>query len=270
MYDNPVFSSGQGEHSISISGTDKWNGLNGACGGVLEGTYVIEAGSLFGDMVRRTLNLDIVNDSITPNIHPSLENVPITYDITKTQGESIADLFLDVALNINAYIFYNEDGRLTAIPMEEDIFKPTAYTFKEGDINYMSSTKTLGLENVYNSVLVVAENVDENEPDIVCELKNEDLSDPNSIPNCGIKKVYVVTDYLSGITTQELCNARAVYELRKIRKKYSSVNVTCAELLFLEPDDVVQIDERYVIDSITLSIGSDVQSSMTVTSLQSL
>lgn len=270
LFDNPVCASGQGDNSIKISGTDKWNGLNGVCGGVLEGTYVIKKGSLFGDMVRRTLNLDIVNDPINPNIHPSLEKVEITYDITKTQGETVADLFLDVALNINTYIYYDKFGRLTAIPMEEDVFKPTAYCFKDGDVNYISSSKTIGLDNIYNSVLVVSENTSNTEPDIVCELKNEDLSDPNSIPNCGVKKVYVVSDYLSGITTQELCNARAVYELRKIRKKYAAISISCAPIFFLDADDVIEIDSRYVINSISFNIGSDIQTSMNVSSLKSL
>lgn len=285
MFNNPSCQSNQGDKQITISGSDKWSLLNGTQGGILEGTYIVYAGSTFGDMVRKTLNLDIVNDPIEPNIHPSLEDAEITYDITKTNGGTIADIFLDVALNINAYIYYDADGRLTAIPMDEDIYKPSAHIFREGDVSYISSTRTIGLENVYNSVLVVSENVTETQEIIMKELQNNDLTDPNSIPNCGRKKVYVVTDYLAGITTQELCDARAVYELRKIREKYSTLNIECLSILFLNEGDVVQIDvpemiqqqgytfssdNRYVITGITRKIGTDISTSMSVASLESL
>lgn len=285
LFNNPTCTSNQGDRQISISGTDKWSLLNGAHGGIIEGTYIVYAGSTFGDMVRRTLNLDIVSDPITPNIHPSLENAEITYDITKTSGNTIADIMLDVALNIGAYVYYDAFGRFTAIPMDEDIYKPSSYIFKEGDVSYLSSSRTVGLEDVYNSVLVISENVTETQDVIMTELKNEDPSDPNSIVNCGRKKVYIVPDYLAGISTQDLCDARAVYELRKIKEKYSALTIECLSVLFLNEGDVIQIDvpemrqeqgysfsedNRYLITSISRNIGTDIRTTMSVISLRSL
>ncbi len=189
LFNNPTCSSNQGDRQISISGSDKWSLLNGAHGGIIEGTYIVYAGSTFGDMIRRTLNLDIVADPIPPNIHPRLENAEVTYDITKTSGNTIADIILDVALNIGAYVYYDVNGRFTAIPMDEDIYKPNSYIFEEGNVTYFSSSRTIGLEDVYNSVLVISENVTETQDVIMKELQNNDTTDPNSIgdvcPECG-------------------------------------------------------------------------------------
>lgn len=285
LFNNPTCSSNQGDRQISINGSDKWSLLNGAHGGIIEGTYIVYAGSTFGDMVRRTLNLDIVADPIPPNIHPRLENAEVTYDITKTSGNTIADIILDVALNIGAYVYYDADGRFTAIPMDEDIYKPSAYIFEEGNVTYFSSSRTIGLEDVYNSVLVISENVTETQDVIMKELQNNDTTDPNSIVNCGRKKVYVVPDYLAGISTQELCDARAVYELRKIKEKYSALTIDCLSILFLNEGDVIQIDvpdmiqeqgysfaeeNRYLITGITRNIGTDISTTMSVISLRSL
>lgn len=276
IFNNPVCRADNGDNSIQISGTDKWSCLNGSHGGVLEGTYIVKSGSTFGDMVRRTLALDIVNDPITPNIHPNLEDVEITYDITKTHGDTIADIFLDVSLNINARIYYDKSGRLTAMPIEEYRYKATSFIFENDDIALLSSEKTIGLENVYNSVLVVSENTTESGEEIITELKNEDLSDPNSIPNCGIKKVYIVNDYLAGITTQELCDIRAKYELRKIKEILSSFSVQTTAILYLDEGDVVLIDnsdinkvpERYAIKNISRTIGTDIQMSMDICTIE--
>lgn len=126
---------------------------------------------------------------------------------------------------------------------------------------------------IYNSVLVIGENIKDTKTEIRFELKNEDPSDPHSIQNSGVKKVYKVNDYLNGIDTEQKAIERAYYELDLIRKNYSSININCATLLHLNENDVIVLEDttvgenataRYIINSISRPIGTDIGSTMSV------
>ena len=104
-------------------------------------------------------------------------------------------------------------------------------------------------------------------------MKNEDPTDPHSIQNSGVKKVYKVNDYLNGIDTEQKAIERAYYELDLIRKNYSSININCATLLHLNENDVIVLEDptvgenataRYIINSISRPIGTDIGSTMSV------
>ena len=278
LFDDPSVCGGLSQRDISISGTDKWAMLNGQCGGVIEGTYIVKAGSTVGDAIRRTLNLDIVNDPIEPNIDPRIENEVVTYDISKSAGSTVADIFLDIALNVNAICYYDANGRFTCKKIEDNRFLCISHSFDDGDFNYQSSTKKIAYSGIYNSVLVIGENIKNSQTEIRYELKNEDMADPNSIPNSGIKKVYKVNDYLNGIDTEQKAIERAYYELDLIRKNYSTININCATLLHLNEDDVITLYDptvgedstnRYIINSISRPIGTDIGSTMGVSRIYS-
>lgn len=273
LFDDPSISGGQATREISISGTDKWSMLNGKHGGIIEGTYTVKAGSTVGDVIRRTLCLDIVNDPVAPNVDPALENELVTYDITKSAGSTVADIFLDVALNVNGTCYYDEEGRFTLKKIEDNRFRCVAHDFGVKDFTYQSSTKKLNYSGIYNSVLVVGENIKDTETEVRFELKNEDLSDPYSIPNSGIKKVFKVSEYVNGIDTEQKAIERAYYEMDLIRRNYASISINCATLLYLNENDVItlhdsSIDEnstaKYIINSISRPIGTDLGMTMEV------
>ena len=270
VFDDPTMSSTQADRTIEISGTDKWSMLNGQNGGVLEGTYVIEKGSKIGDLIRRTLRLNIVNDPIEPMIDKSIEDMETTYDITKSAGETVSDIFLEVALNISAYIFYDENGRLNIYPVENDMFKAPAYTFSRNEYNYLSGSKQYQLSEIYNSVLIIGENIKNTNTPIIYEAINNDLSDPNSVPNVGFKKIKMITEYTKGIDTEEKAKERGNWELKKVKAKMSNVDINCLSLYHLDVNQIVVLsdyylnstDERFLINSIDLPIGVDVQSTI--------
>lgn len=270
VFDDPSMVSNQAERQIELSGTDKWSMLNGQNGGILEGTYVITAGTKIGDLIRRTLRLDIVGDPIEPAIDKDIANMTITYDITKNAGETVSDVLLEAALNVSAYIFYDENGRLQVYPVDNDMFKAPAYTFSKNEYNYLNATKQYQLNKIYNSVLVIGENIQNSNTPIVYEALNNDLADPNSIPNVGFKKVKKITEYTKGIDTLEKAQARGNWELKKTKAKTSSVDISCLALYHLDVNQVVILtdsylnstDERFLINSIELPIGVDIQSTI--------
>ena len=272
VFDDPTMVSNLSERIIGISGTDKWSMLNGQNGGILEGTYTVPAKTKIGDLIRRTIKLPIVGDPIEPSIDKSIENMETTYDITKNAGETISDVLLEVALNISAYIYYDENGRLQIRPVDNDMFKPPSYVFSRDEYNYLGGTKKYQLSEIYNSVLVIGENVKNSNTPIVYEALNNDLTDPNSIPNVGFKKIKKITEYTKGIDTQEKAEDRGNWELKKVKAKISSVDINCLSLYHLDVNQIVVLtdlylnskDERFLINSIDLPIGTDVQSTISL------
>lgn len=203
-------------------------------------------------------------------IDSTLENMETTYDITKSAGDTVSDILLDVALNVSAYIYYDENGRLIMRPIDNDIHKSIAYTFSKDEYNYLEATKEYRLSEIYNSVVVIGENVKNSETPIVYEAINNDLADPNSVPNTGFKKVKQITEYTKGITTMEAAMERANYELKLVKGRSSAVEITCLALYHLDVDQAVILEddrlnsnnERFIINSIDLPIGVDIASSI--------
>lgn len=273
VFDDPSAISNIAERNLTIEGTDKWSMLNGQNGGILNGTYTIKQGTTIGDLIRRTIQLDIVGDPVEPVIDTFLENQKITYDITKEAGETVSDILLEVALNVSAYIFYDVNGRLNIYPVESDRFKAPAHKFTVDEYNYLGGTKSYQLSQIYNSVLVIGENIKNSETPIIYEAVNNDLTDPNSVPNVGFKKVKKITEYTKGIDTEEKAKERGNWELKKARAKYSSVEISCLALYHLDVNQIIELtdpylnseSERFLIQDINFTIGTEIVSTMSVT-----
>lgn len=273
VIDDPSITSMLSQRDIQLTGTDKWSMLNGQNGGVLDGTYVVKKGTKIGDLIRKTLRLDIVNDPIEPSIDKDIADSEITYDITKNAGETISDILLEVAFNISAYIYYDENGRLQIHSVDDDVFKASSYTFSKNEYNYLGATRIYQLNKIYNSILVIGENIKDTNTPIIYEAKNNDLSDVNSIPNVGFKKTKKITEYTKGIDTIEKAQARANWELKKAKAKNSNIDITCLSLYHLDVNQIVTLNdatlnsngERFIINSIDLPIGVDIQSTINLT-----
>lgn len=270
IFDDPSVVSNLSQYEIQVTGTDKWSLLNGQNGGILEGTYVVPMGSEIGDLVRSILRLNIVNDPMEPIIDSTVEHMTTTYDITKSAGETISDVLLEVALNISCYIYYDENGRLNIYPVEEDMYKSSAHDFTRDEYNYLNATKQYQLSAIYNSVLVIGENIQNTNTPIIYEAINNDLSDPNSVPNVGFKKVKLITDYTKGIDTEEKAIERANWELKKASAKNFNVDISCLSMYHLDVNQIVTLTddnldankERYLINSIDIPIGTNIQSTI--------
>jgi hypothetical protein len=273
IFDDPTLVSETSDKQVQISGTDKWSMLNGQNAGVLDGTYTIPAGTKVGKLIADTLNLNIVNDPIPPIIDSTLKDTVTTYDITKEAGESVSDIFLEVALNISAYIYYDELGRLILKPVEYDDNKGSIYDFQKEDFNYLGGTKTYNHSAIYNSCLVVADNVNNiNLLPIKAEAINNDLTDPNSVPNVGFKKTKMITEYTKGITTQQLAQDRVNWELKKVKGEQSSVTINCLPLYNLDVNQIITLTdndlnankERFLINNISMPIGTSGSASLDI------
>ena len=270
IFDNPVVTSLFSDRVVNISGTDKWSMLNGKNGGILDGTYIAPLGSNIVELVRTILNLDIVRDPIIPLIDNEIISKTISYDITKQAGETVSDLLLEIAYNLSCYIYYDADGRLTLRPFEYDYTKYPVFSMSDQDFNYLGLTKEYSFDKIYNAVQVRADNIQNADVPIIAEAINTDLTDPNSLFNYGVKKLYVVTDYTKGITDDIMALTRANWELKNVKARQSSIAASTMALYHIDTNDIIDLTDLttddnkslYLIKGITIPIGTEVKSSV--------
>ena len=265
VYSDPTLHSEGAENVISISGNDKWSLLDGSAGGILDATFQVAAGTSMGKFINDTLKLDIVKDYVTPNIDSSVFNAQTTYDIIHSAGETVADVILEVAANLSCYAYYDENGVFTMRPFDYDETLSSAYDYTYNDINYIGATKMLPISKIYNSVLIVSDNLQNAYAPIVAMLDNNDVTDINSVVNGAIRKVYNVTDNIAGIYNQQQADERARYELKKVACMQSTISLTSTPLYHLKENEVVTVTdpylgcngERFLISGINFTIGMD-------------
>lgn len=265
VYSDPSLRSEGSNTTISISGNDKWSLLDGTVGGILDATFQVPAGTSVGKFINDSLKLDIVKDYVTPNIDASVFNAMTTYDIIHSAGETIADVFLEVAANLSCYVYYDENGVFTMRPFDYDETLSPVYEYTYNDINYIGATKTLPISKIYNSVLVVSDNLQNSNAPIVAMLDNNDVTDINSVVNGAIRKVYNVTDNIAGIYTQKQADERARYELKKVACMQSTISLTTTPLYHMRENEIVTVTdpylgcnaERFLISGINFNIGVD-------------
>lgn len=131
--------------------------------------------------------------------------------------------------------------------------------------NYISGKKTYQLDGVYNAVLVVSDNMQNNSTPIRSYLENTDLRDENSPLNGTPLKIYIPNNYLEGIDTQEKADARARYELKIVTAMQSTVSIESKALYHFVENNIVTItdphlncdNERFLISGISFDIGSN-------------
>lgn len=265
IYSNPSLTSDTARKVVNVDGSDKWSLISGECGGILQGTYQVKKGTSLGEFVKNTLALDIVGDYTPPNIDESVFDAKTTYDIVHEAGETIADVVLEVAMNLSCNVYYDENGVFTMTPFVYDTERPSIYSFHENDINYISGKKTYQLDGVYNAVLVVSDNMQNDSTPIRSYLENTDLSDENSPLNGTPLKIYIPNNYLEGIDTQEKADARARYELKIVTAMQSTVSIESKALYHFVENNIVTItdphlncdNERFLISGISFDIGSN-------------
>lgn len=285
VMDNPAVISGIGDKTITLNGSDKWSMLNGTNGGILQGTYMVTADSNVRDVIRSILLLEITLDPLEPSIYgvtvpngsyywdvPNLELAKTPYDIIKDAGGFLSDIILEVLFSVNAYCYYNEDGRLIIKEFEYDFVKSSIHDFVTGmeryednDINYISSQKSYDYDNICNAVAVIADNMQSSGLPIVAYAYNNNFDDPNNILSLGYTKYKVITDYTKGINTSSLAAERALYELKKTSSRQSVVTITCLPLYHLDVNNITTMTDAYInseserllINTITTTISAD-------------
>jgi hypothetical protein len=143
-------------------------------------------------------------------------------------------------------------------PDEIDGTKPSIFDFTTEDFLYQGASQEYKFTELYNSVLVIGDNINGAIYDFKTQLNS--LLSPVSIPNMGFERVKVVED--TNIYSDALAKIRSEYELKRVICLQSSIDITCVPVFHLDADNVFTLTDdsmglvsrRFLINSFTLPL----------------
>lgn len=265
--------------TVSFSCGDKFNILTGKTGSINE-TTEIPSGTEIKQIIQDILWKDIGNGEILDPMpffyHPYFEGRVTPIKIPMSAGSNDGDLLLQIADILSAEIFYDSDGRLNIIPIADTMFddeKPNLYDYNIS--NMQNEEFSLDFNSFVNCIYVVGANVNGH----ICSAikKNENPLSPISVDRIGLRVGEIIND--SNITTDELAEERAEYELRKqtIAKASISSSVMFNPILNVnnivtvtDEDDFGLKKDRFLLQSISTSLNYDGKMNLTMSNTNNL
>lgn len=267
-----------GTTNVSLELSDKFSILEGAIG-TLETSYVIPIDSEVQNVINDLLGLHSGNGSVIdskPIIYNSaFKGAKIQAEISKEAGSTIGEIITDIATQLNAEVFYDTEGHLTFVPINDvvgDKDKPIIYHFYDENGDIFNNNLSFDLSSVINRVIVIGSTVNGNV--ITATAVNDDVGSPLCYQRIGYRTASPIND--SNITTEILAQDRADYELRQqlILKSSGSVNVRYNPLLSV--NNLITITDsfynfqqsKFLLQGVSCPIDYDGSMSVTVSNLQ--
>lgn len=273
---NPTATHSNSDKQVTLSLLDKFAYLEGKSG-TLETTYEIPVGTDIEEAIKGILSLD--NGSgypidLKPIVYDSrFKGRKMPYTLSKDAGSTLGEMLLDIGTILNAEVYYNTEGNLCFISINEtinDTDKPTLWDYSDVEPEYFNANISCDFENVINEVHVVGDSVT---TDLAYAMaQNTNPESPICIQIVG-RRVEYIND--ANIYSQELAQDRADYELRKkgILETSATVPVAFNPLLFV--NNIITLEdtffeykrEKFLIQSISYSIGTESQMTLTCSNL---
>ena len=268
------------ERTVQITAKDKFNIFDGKTG-TLETTYEIPVGSEI-EQVIKTIQLTNMGDGscLDPKpmvYHSSFKGKKTQATISKSNGDTLGSILLELATQLSAEIFYNAYGNLTLVPTNEvngDEEKPIIYDFtaEDGDLNGLNFT--FDLDSVINRIIVTGSSVTGGV--VTATAVNDNPGSPLCYQRIGYRTGSVIND--TNITTQYLAEERAQYELRKtlILKSSTSINILFNPLLSVNNLITITSEyyglthEKFLIQSISCPLDYSGTMSVNVSNIKNL
>ena len=288
------------QRTVTLHLIDKWCFLDGTMWGNLDGIYIVPVGSNIYDALTKLLKTsrftgENVDDKGEPQtnavdpIQPNLASYYVTkeyeeagtkwkaintpYEIRMEYGKTYADVLLEFATMLGAYIYYDVDGRLTIEPTQDDIIdssKPILWTFTPNEQEFLSEDSTHDFGTFYNDIIVIGYTT--NGKQAKGRAQNTNTASPTAIPIVGIKTYPPYED--TAYYTDDQCNELAQYYLKRQTIKQRSVVITSAPMFHLRENRLIECVRPYtsnkealLISGIDLPIGSTGTMSITATSV---
>lgn len=270
------------QETIDIQCYDKFALLDGTLGGTLEATYEIEAGENIYNIMVDTLLQDNGNhypiDTKRVVFDNSYINEVTQYTLSKSANESYGDMLIELANMIACDIYYDTNGNLTIQSGIKDISqvnKPTLWTFKDTEYEYMSGHINYDFTSVRNRVTVVGANVNSNNGIFVATAENINPRSSSRISVVGIRNYYLEDN---NIYTQQLAQDRADYELNKLSIVQQTIQIDSTFMIHLDVNNCIALedeffdyfDSRFIIQSISIPISIHSQIAIECTNIANL
>ena len=288
------------QRTVSLHLIDKWCFLDGTMWGNLDGIYIVPVGSNIYDALTKLLktsrftgeNVDEAGEPQTNAVDPIMPNlssyyltktykdgettynaIDTPYEIRMEYGKTYADILLEFATILGAYIYYDVDGRLTIEPTQDDIVdssKPILWTFTPNEQEFLSEDSSHDFGTFYNDIIVIGYTT--NGKQAKGRAQNKNTASPTAIQIVGIKTYPPYED--AAYWTDEQCNELAEYYLKRQTIKQRSVQISSAPMFHLRENRLIECVRPYtmekealLISGYDLPIGTTGTMSITATSV---
>ena len=266
--------------TVSVQTGDKFSIFEGKAG-TLETSYEIPVGTDIEGAIKGILLSAKGNgypfDSKPIIYHSGFKGKKTQAKISKSAGETLGSILLELANQLSAEMFYNANGNLTILPTQEttlDIDKPVICYLNDENGDFSGLSFGLQMSNIVNRVVVIGATV--NGKVYTATAVNDDSTSPLCYQRIGYRTGQIVND--SNITSQDLADDRAKYELRKqlILKSSVSVNISFNPLLSVNnlieiTDEFFGLDhERFLLQGVSCSLDYSGTMSITVSNVRNL
>lgn len=269
-----------GLEEVSVECSDKFALFEDKTG-TLEMTYEIPIGTDIQEAINGVLCYDSGNSyPLDPKkcvYHSSFKGKKTQVTISKSAGDSLGSILLELATQLSAEIFYNSQGLLTVVPTSDttsDGDKPllTQVTAEGGDYDQLSLN--FDMTSIVNRIIVLGSS--NNGRVFKAIAVNDDPASPLCYQRIGYRTGEVIND--SNITSDNLAQERAKYELRKqlILKSSTSLTVTYNPLLTVNNLVAITNDfyemkvDKFLIQSISCSLDYSSSMSISLTNITNL
>lgn len=230
------------EQTVNLQGVDKWALLNGDLGGTLTDTTVIPNGTNVAEAI-----MAVARDGGETKFAFDICTVMTPYTITKEPGTTRADLMKELALIPSWELFYDIDGYLRFRPIIDPLQKQIVVDLSSTSIYHKNLVETTyrpewsKIRN-YWKVIGYSDSTTGITYDGTAQDNNPESPTNTATPPAGIGvKAEVLTD--DNLTTDDLCEQRAAYELRQNLRRIDRYTHSIIPLPFLQEGDCIQLDE---------------------------
>lgn len=297
-FDNPTLDWKPNSRKANYQLIDKWGYLDGTVFGELPETYSIPMGSNLFDGMLAVLQLskytfkstDIQIDMLD-NIVPlftnyfnnrttvvngqTFTNNLVPDDITVEYGKFCSTILLELNDLIAGWIGYDNTGRLTVLPSENDIndqTKPILWDYSANSKTFLGLTETSNTGDVYNEVVIVGEALNSDVAPQGRAINNDTTSDTN-INRIGRKTYF---ESASGYYTNQQCAALAAFRLQRSTVLQKSVSLSSSQMFHLQENNLITVRrtdkngnpiERHLIQSFSLPLAQNNEMTITATSV---
>lgn len=293
VIDNPQETVNPNTRTVSYNLVDKWADLDGTLDGNLEGTYEVPVNTNIYTPIAALLAEDRGNGRPVDNMKP----VFTEYFNNKTQGlpdgttasmvlspytltvdgdgGTIGEVVLGLGGMVNAWVGYDNTGRLRVEPSQDDILdaqKAVLYRFNMDEVTLLGLAYTIKKEDLYNDYIVVGEQIDEYaQPGG----RAENL-DPRSDTNINIIGRKTKRENASGYATVTQCKDLAEWRLKRSGVLQKAVNISCSQMFHIELNSLIEIvrsdkpgnpTERHLIQGYSRPLATSGSMTITVVSV---
>lgn len=258
LIDNPQEKIDPRTKTVTYRLLDKWAALDGTLGGNLDGTYEVPVGTNIFEPITALLLEDQGNGRLVDPVAPVyteyyngktqqltdgttayMTDSPYTLTVSGNGG-TLAQVFLGLAGMVNAWIGYDNTGRLRIDPSQDDILdteKPVLWRFNPEETQLLGMAYTVKKEDVYNDYIVVGEMLDDYEQPGGRATNTDPRSDTN-IYLIGRKTKY---ESASGYATDTQCRDLAEWKLKRSSVLQKAVSISCSQMMHIDLNSLVEI-----------------------------